>query len=155
MKRAFTLIELLLYVSLAAFLLLSISTLLMLVLRAKIKNQAIAEVYHQGNMVMSHIAQSARSARQIQLPATSTVGTTLTLAAFEPSSDPTVYDISSDVIRFTKGAATPLPLTSSRVVAHGLAFQNLSRSGTSGTVRIEFTLTHVNPEGRNEYEFSK
>jgi len=41
------------------------------------------------------------------------------------------------------------------VTVSGLTFQNLSRSATPGTVRIQFTLTHVNPAGRNEYSFAK
>lgn len=46
-------------------------------------------------------------------------------------------------------------LINSRVTVSNLTFSNLSRPGTPGTVRIQFTLTHINPEGRQEYNFSK
>lgn len=46
-------------------------------------------------------------------------------------------------------------LYNSRVTVSNLTFTNLTRAGTPGNVRIQFTLTHINPSGRNEYDFSK
>jgi len=62
----------------------------------------------------------------------------------------TAFDLSAGTIR-----QNSIALTNSRVVASSLTFTNLSRTGTPGAMRIQFTLAHVNPSGRNEYDYSK
>ena len=62
----------------------------------------------------------------------------------------TAFDLSAGTIR-----QNSIALTNSRIVASNLTFTNLSRAGTPGTIRIQFTLTHINPSGRNEYNYNK
>lgn len=151
----FTLVELLLYVGISAILLLVISVFLSSLLQSRIKNQTIAEVEQQGAQVMQLIAQTARNAEAITSPAQGANASFLILDVIAPASDPTVFDLSSGAIRITEGAGSAIALTNSRVAASALAFQNLSRAGTPGAIHIQFTLAYVNPEGRNEYSFTK
>ncbi len=129
-RKGFTLIELLLYVAIVGAIVFSIAGFLSLLMQSRVKNQTIAEVEQQGTAVMQIITQSGRNATSVNFT--------------------NAFDISGGVIRENSVA-----LTNSRVVASGLTFQNLSRAGTPGTTRIQFTLTHINPEGRNEYNYSK
>lgn len=154
-QKGFTLIELLLYVGLASTMLMVSTLLLSTLLESRIKNQAIAEVEQQGLQVMQVITQAIRNAESITSPTIGGSDTTLTLDALDAGSDPTEFDLSSGAIRITEGAGSPIVLTNSRVVATGLEFQNLSRASTPGIVRISFTLTGVNPSGRQEYQFTK
>lgn len=154
-QSGFTLIELLLYVSISAVLLLVISVFLSSLVQSRIKNQTVAEVEQQGLQVMQIITQTARNAEAITLPAQGVSASSLTLDVITAASDPIVFDLSSGVIRITEGAGSAIVLTNSRIVASALTFQNLSRASTPGTIRIQFTLTHVNPEERNEYSFTK
>ena len=154
-SKGFTLIELLLYVSLSAILLLIISVFLSFLLQSRIKNQSIAEVEQQGLQIMQLTTQTVRNAETIASPVAGTSASSLTLDVVTVAKDPTIFDLSSGIIRIKEGTDSAIPLTNSRVIASGLTFQNLSRASTPGTVRIQFTLTHVNPEGRNEYSFSK
>lgn len=154
-QDGFTLIELLLYVAIAAVMLLAISVFLASLLQSRVKNQTIAEVEQQGSAVMQIISQTARNGEAITSPAVATSASSLTLDVVTVASDPTIFDLSSNVIRVTEGAGAAVPLTNSHIVASALTFQNLSRASTPGTIRVQFTLTHINPEGRNEYEFSK
>lgn len=151
----FTLVELLLYVSIASIILLITSLFLFTLLESRIKNQTIAEVEQQGLQVMQLVTQTARNSEAITSPAVGTSASSLTLDVVAAGSDPTTFDLSSGVIRITEGAGTATALTNSRVTASALTFQNLSRASTPGTVRIQFTLTAVNPSGRNEYNFAK
>lgn len=151
----FTLIELLLYVAVSSAILLTTSLFLQILLESRVKNQTIAEVEQQGLQVMQLITQAARNAEAITAPIPSANANSLTLDVINAASDPAIFDIASGVIRIKEGAATVIPLTNSRVTASALAFQNLSRANTPGVIRIQFTLTHINPEGRNEYNFSK
>jgi Tfp pilus assembly protein PilW len=154
-SNGFTLIELLLYVSVSALLLLGISAFSFTLLGSRIKNQTIAEVEQQGLQVMQMITQTARNAEVIISPAISNSSSSLTLDVIASSSDPTVFNLSSGVIRIKEGASAVVPLTNSRVTASALNFQNLSRASTPGTIRISFMLIHINPSGRNEYSFAK
>lgn len=154
-QKGFTLIELLLYVSIVAALVLFLSVFLSLLMQSRVKNQTISEVEQQGIYLMQTITQIARNAEAIVSP---TIGASASSATFDvvtAASDPTVFDISGGVIRISEGAGSPISLTNTRVVASNLTLQNLSRTSTPGTLRIQFTLTHINPEGRQEYNFSK
>lgn len=154
-QQGFTLIELLLYTAVASTMLLAISVFLSAFLESRVKNQTIAEVDQQGLQVMQIIAQTARNAEAIASPAQGASALSLALDVISTANDPTIFDLASGAIRVKEGSASAISLTNSRVVASGLAFQNLSRAGTPGTVRVQFTLSHVNPEGRNEYSFEK
>lgn len=155
MKKGFTLIELLLYTAISSVLILVISAFLSSLLQSRIKNQTIAEVEQQGVQVMQNITQTIRNAQSITSPTQGITTSSLTLDVVATSSDPIIFDLSGDAIRIKEGAASAIPLTNSHVTASALTFQNLSRSNTPGTVRIQYTLTGVNPSGRNEYNFTK
>ena len=154
-KNGFTLIELLLYVAIAAVMLTMTIAFLSLLLGARIKNQVVAEVEQQGLAVMQVMTQAIRNAEGITSPATTTAAATTTLDTLVVGSDPTSFDLSSGTIRIQHGTSTPVALTNSQVTASGLSFYNLSKSGTPGTLRIQFTLTGVNQTGRGEYSYTK
>ncbi|MBI4713620.1 hypothetical protein HY771_00310 [Candidatus Uhrbacteria bacterium] len=154
-SAGFTLLELLLYVGISSIILLSISVFLFSLIESRTKNQVIAEVEQQGAQVMQTIEQTARNAEAINSPTIGANASTLSLDVVTGGYDPTVFDLSSGVIRITEGAGSAVSLTNSRVTATSLTFYNLSRTSTPGIIRVQFTLTHINLEGRNEYTYSK
>ncbi len=153
--KGFTLVELLLYLSIAASVLLSISVLLSALLQSRVKNQVIAEVNQQGIQALQTLTQLVRNAESITSPAQGVSASSLTLDVVTASKDPTLSDLTSDKIRIKEGTNPYVDLTTSSVTASGLSFYNLSATSTPGTLRIQFTLTYVNPTGRNEYTYSK
>lgn len=154
-SHGFTLIELLLSIGVSSIMLLIISVFLSSLIESRIKNQTIAEVEQQGIQVMEAITQIARNAENINTPGQGASAPSLSLDVIIAGNDPTMFDLASGIIRITEGAGAPIALTNARVAASALIFQNLSFAGTPGTVRIQFTLTHSNPAGRNEYSFAK
>jgi Tfp pilus assembly protein FimT len=154
-KKGFTLIELLLYVSIVGAIIFSVASFLSLQMQSRVKNQTISEVEQQGISVMQIITQTGRNADAINSPAQGASAASLSVNTIFAGNNPTVFDLASGVIRIKEGAAAVVLLTNSRVIATNLTFQNLSRSGTPGAIRIQFTLTHINPEGRSEYNYSK
>lgn len=154
-EAGFTLIELLLYISLVSIMIFSIVTLYMGLVAARVKNQAVGEVEQQATQVIQIITQTARNATAINSPSLNSSGTLLSLAVVDGTKNPTVFDSSAGVMRITEDAGSAAALTSGSVVVSGLTFSNLSSSGSPGTVRVQFTLTFVNPSGRNEYDYSK
>ena len=150
----FTLIELLLYVGLISSIILAVSMFLFVMLQARVKNQTMAEVEQQGLQAMQIITQIIRNANAINSPTTGASAVSLSLAVVAPN-NPTAIDVSSGVLQITEGPNPAVALTNNRVIVSGLTFQNFSRPSTPGTIRISFTLTHVNSNNRSEYNFSK
>ena len=153
--KGFTLIEILLYISISSVLLLSVSSFFSMLLQSRVKNQTVAEVEQQGLEVMQIITQALRNADVINAPAPGTSAASLSANTLISGSNPTIFDLSSGAIRITEGANPAIPLTNSHISGTNIIFKNLSRSGTPGTVRIQFTLSHNNPGGRNEQSFTK
>ena len=126
-----------------------------MLLEARIKNQTIGEVEQQGAQVAQAITQTLRNADVINAPTQGNSAATLSLNTYTGANNPTIFDLSAGTIRVTEGAGVPTALSNARVVASVLNFQNLSQPDTPGIVRFSFLLTHINPSGRNEYNFSK
>lgn len=153
--RGFTLIELLLYAVLVGSIVLALSIFFSMVLSSRVKNQTIAEVEQQGAEVMQTILQTARNAENITVPAVGANGNSATLDVVSVADDPTVFDLSSGAIRIKKGVAANVNLTSPLVTASGLTFANLTRPTTPGNIAVSFTLTRVNTENKNDYDYTK
>ena len=154
-RSGFTLIELLLYVVIAAMLLLSVSFFMQTLLEARVKNQTVSEVDQQGIQIAQLITQTIRNAVIINTPVAGASATSLSVNTPTSGNNPTVFDLSGGVIRSTEGAGSPIPITNSRVIASSLSITNLSRAGTPGTIRVLFTLTATDGNGRAETQFAK
>lgn len=155
LNKGFTLIELLLYIGLAATVAFIVSLSLSFLYQSRIKNQTIAEVEQNGAQVMEIITQAIRNSNSITLPLQSSNGATLQLAFIDGAKNPTIFNQSGTIIQIKEGSASNVSLTSARVQASGLNFNNLTRPNTPGTLRIQFILTYINPGGGNEYIYSK
>lgn len=62
---------------------------------------------------------------------------------------------SAGAFQIKEGAGSTTPLTNDRVQITGLTFKNLSRSGTYGVVQVSFTISRLNPNNKNEYDYQK
>jgi Tfp pilus assembly protein PilW len=151
----FTLVELLLYVAISGTVLLAAPVFLSSLFESRIKNQTMAEIDGQGLQIMQMITQTIRNASAINVPAISANATSLSLNTPISGNNPTVFDAGNGAIRIKEGAGAAIPLTNSRVIVSGLIFSNLSRAGTKGTIRIQFTLSSVNTTGRYENTYAK
>jgi hypothetical protein len=125
------------------------------VLAARVKNQTIAEVEQQGLHIMQILTQTVRNSQKINSPAQGPAAASLSLDGYVSATNPTVFSLANNAITMTEAGGTAVQLTSQRITANQLSFQNLSRTGTRGLIRISFTLNYLNPSGRNEYDFSR
>ncbi len=151
----FTLIELLLYIAITPLLLGSAYTLFSLLSSAQAKQQSLAEVEQQGDYALRLILQAVRSSSSISSPLPGGSAASLSLEVDGAFQSPTVFDLSLGVLRAKEGGSAPEPLTSSRLSVSDLLFQNLSRPGSPGLVRVSFRLNHANPAGRIEFDASR
>lgn len=153
-KKAFTLIEVLLYVSLTSIILITISAFLGTILSTRARNQAISEVDQQATQLMQTITNTIKDAATVNTPTAGNTGSSLSLGFTEGSLDPTVIDVDSEVIRIQEGAGSPIDLSSNKIVVDELEFTNLSSGGVE-SVRVEFTLSFYNPGNRQEFNVTQ
>jgi len=154
-QAGFSLVELLLYIALSSTILLILSTTIFSLLQARIKGQAIAEVEQQGVQIMQLLKKSLRQASSITSPTVGTSGSSLNLIMPTPAVSPTIISLSGNTMTMTEGANPVLNLSSNRLVVSNLMFGNWAKASTPGLMRISFTLSYVNNENRQEYNYSQ
>lgn len=154
-SKGFTLIELILYVSIVSTTVLLVANMLHTILATRVKNQTVEEVEQAGGFVMQQITQTIRNATGVDSPTPGNSANNLSLSVVEGAKNPTKFDRSSNSVRIIEGISPSLTLTSNKLSVTDLNFQNLSRPTTQNTLRIQFSISHKNPEGQNEYDYSQ
>jgi type II secretory pathway pseudopilin PulG len=155
-QRGFTLVEMLLYVSISSVILLSLSLFMSFLLGSRIKNDSIADVNQQGLQVMQLMAQTVRTSKSVDFPNVGASSTSLSLTMPDPLLSPTVFDVVNGVIRIKEGSNAVVPLTNSHVTVSSFLLQNISATSTTDRiVRMSYTIDHNNPSNRNESSFTK
>ena len=155
LKKGFTLLELLLYISLYSILMMSVVSVLLMILQVRVKNKTIAEVDQQGIQIMQMMTQKIRNANVINTPATGATGNSLSLDMPGTTNDPTIFDVTNGQVRIKEGSGNYIVLNNSLVTVSNFSISNLSRANTHGNIRVEFTITYTNTTGRSEYDYSK
>ena len=154
-NSGFTLIELVLYVAIASIVLGAFLTVYTSVYQLRQKNQAVSEVEQQGQQVMQQISQTLRNAAAVTSPATGASSSALTLQTYSSGTNPTILSLSSGAVMDLEGTSSAVSLSSAKITVSSLSFQNLTRSGTHGIIKISFTVTSKNLTGRTENSFTK
>lgn len=153
-KKGFTLIELILYVSMTGVFLFTLSLFLTTLLSGRIKHHVITEVESAGAHMTSVITSAVRQAESISEPNQGQKGAVLQLTTSSTSNDPTLFDLNNKILRISEGGGAPIALHDSRIMASAIEFKNVSRDNTPGLVSFQFTLTY-GEDGTQEFVYSK
>jgi type II secretory pathway pseudopilin PulG len=154
-QHGYTLIELLLYISIIGGLLTAVTLFFGTAIDTRIKTQSIAEVDQQGALAADTIAQTIRGADSITLPSSGTSAASMSLAVPTVALSPTVINLNGTTLQIKEGGSPVTALTSPNVQVTGLTFVNLTRASTPGIVQVTFTVARTNISGRNEYSYQK
>lgn len=152
-KKAFTLIELLLYVAIAGIVMTSVSTLLFQVMQSRAKAETISLVKDEADIVVNSITESVKMAKNIITPSPGSNGTSFSLEMSDLTKNPTIYNLNNGKITLKEGSSTAIDLTSSKLEATALNFETINT--TPAGVKLSFTLRHSNPSNRYEFSFQK
>lgn len=149
-----TLIELAIYITLVAAVLVMATSFAWNIINSRTKAFAVQEVEQNGRYIIEKFSQAVRQANDITTPVISTSGTTLTLVMKSAPVNPTVLNVSGTQLMYKEGAGASVALNSAAVKVTSLSFTNISSAnGKTKHVRLQFTLETVNPSGRNEWEY--
>lgn len=159
-QAGFSLIELLIYVTIFATMIGAVVGLAVLTSSQKVSSQVAADINYQGEAVMALMTQTVHQANSITAPTAGSSGGSLSLVMANPSVNPTAFsavnDGSTNRLVINEGSpAIQNNLTNSHATISNLTFTNMSLSGTKGSVLISFTLTYKSSSARQEFNFSK
>lgn len=159
-RRAFTLLELLIFTAIFAVVMAGAVTVLVAVTRVQSRQSGATDVETQGQFVVQQIGNYVQSARIVDLPQDVATGT-LTLREAGPTNDPTSITAASGTIYLQQGATGALQaMTTNKVTVSNLSFTrhyNLSGASTAyGTdsVTYSFTLAENTSNTTKQYQQS-
>ncbi len=144
-QSGFTLIEYLIYIAIAAVLILVATNVLFTVLQGKEKLQAIEDVGQNGRYALDVMTQAITNAQSVTVPAYGTSGTTLTVQTSSPATNPMSFFVENDVVNIKEGSSPTTSLMADEVTVHYLRFTNVSGTATSTAIRIEMSVSSTNP----------
>jgi hypothetical protein len=151
---ATTLVETILYIAIAAMVMLVISGLAVSLLQARNRNQVISEVTAQAALIAEHFQIVMNSATTITSPTFAATTTSLQVQTASIPANPTILSQVSDYLQVAEGANN-YRLSSNLVQLSNLQFTNLGETGTAGSIRMQFTLAYANPNSSNQLDYTQ
>ncbi len=149
MKKGFTLLELLLYVSIVGIVLFALTPLALNVIQMSVESSIQEEVYSSARYISERINYEIRNSTDVVVTATS-ITLTKTLAA----DNPTIITYSGSNVTIKRGAGTAGAINPTKSLVGNLVFTDYSGSGTKN---VGYTMTIIRsfPLGaRQEYDQS-
>lgn len=145
-REGFTLIEILLYITITSMMVLAFSRFVPVILDTRAKSHTIREVDEQGTSIMENIANTTLQALSIDTPVRSTVSSTLILEMASSTINPTVFNLQEGTIYITEGSNDPVALSNTYVNISDLMFTNMSVGENDDSIKIEYSLQVEVPE---------
>lgn len=153
-KKAFTLIELLIYLGIVSGLLVVAGAFTWSIIKGSVKSASLREVQQNGRLAMEIVTREIKSASGINNPLAGESADTLSLIMSDNSLNPTIFELLNNQILLSQGVDGPYLLTTDQILVSNLNFTNLSYADTPGTIRIEMTLDYNNLGAQPEYNAS-
>lgn len=155
MSKGFTIIELLIYSTIAGIILITFALCVWQIIEGNVKRQVLAEVEQNAAFAMEKIASAVRNASELIKPGKiGEVDSLLRLKMQDPAKNPTEFEVSGGKVTMTQGQDKNVPLTTDRVQVTDLKFTNLSTANAPAVLKIELTIEHLNPGERRECKAS-
>lgn len=155
MNKAFTLIEVLIYVAITAIVGILMTGIFLSVSQIYQKESASAEVAGQLNFATQTIGRLVREASNIEIDAGVSTSV-LKLRMQNPDKDPTYISLVDGVIKLTEGTAAASNLTDNRVVVNALNFKKFVQYPGHDTLSYDIQLTYnsQNPKAKTQRTLS-
>lgn len=154
--KAFTLIELIVYIAILSIVLVSAIGFLWNIIGGSVRVSASTELTYSARLVQGNITYTGRNAHDV-LTLSSTFDSHPGVLVFETSGGDVTFDTVTEEItvggqsvtirklRMKTGAGLPIDLTSDKVDVTNFVVKNRTRGTEPKNVKVEVTLTYVNP----------
>jgi type II secretory pathway pseudopilin PulG len=152
--RGFTLIEVLIYITLVAGILITATSFAWNVINSRTKAFAVQEVEQNGRFIMEKIASMIREANVVSYPAAGGSDDNLQLEMDDSGTLVNTFRLDNEVIQLQEDVGSFIDLSSGNVLVTNLVFSNVSTpDNRTRNVKVNLTLEHINPENRQEWNY--
>jgi Tfp pilus assembly protein PilV len=143
-QQGFTLIEILLYLSLSVVMVSLIGGTGVSVMANLSSAKAEEELQYNSQFVSEKIRSMMQEAESIEIPERGSASTTLVLRSSEPARDPVVFSVQEGRLQVKEGDGPLKFLSGAGTEVSGHEFHNVSSSNGDGSVRLVLPMAVVN-----------
>lgn len=148
-QRGFTIIEILLYMSLSVIMVSLIGGVGVNVLSSITNAKVEEDLQYNAAFIIEKMDTLIRNAQEIAVPLASGTSSTLSLIMDDPLKNPTVIEAIEGHVYVTEGSGEPVMLSGRNVVAT-MEFTNVTREGARGSLQIALQMEiHTEKAGVN------
>jgi len=140
-RRAFTLIEMLIAISIFAIIAIAFIGILVVVTQVQVQSSSSAVVTQESQFLQQKLQYYIQTASLVDI-STSTPTSTLKLEMASDSADPTVISLTGNTVYLQQHGGTPQPLTSNKVTVSNLSFTRQSNPPGLDAVNIAYTMQY-------------
>ena len=144
-RKAFSLLEMLLYISIMSVVIVVASALFSMLIEGRQRNQALVEVQQQGNFILDTFSTTLKNSRNI-LNITSN---SLTFETYDEQLNPVIISESEGIISISYAGGTSSALNTDSVLVNDFTIIDVSNSHTTGSVKLEFSISYNTSSQRN------
>ncbi len=138
-KKGFTLVEILLYMTLVSVMVVLLGNIGLNVLFAKAKGQALEEVAFSSYFASTKVINLIQEAESVNNTAGAT-SSILSLASADITKDPTLIYVATGTLYMKEGTEAAIPISMGGAIISDFVVSNISPPNASGVVRIEMSI---------------
>jgi prepilin-type N-terminal cleavage/methylation domain-containing protein len=153
MKKGFTLIEFLIYISIFASILVLTFGFFWDTIFSNIQENIRQEIQENGQFSIFKISREIKRAKSIIFPSQGSSGNYLSLEMSDLSLNPTIFELENGKLKITQGGNSSYFLTTDSVKVEEISFSNLSFNQTPGIIKMEIKISSLNPLYQNSMIF--
>lgn len=153
-NKGFTLIELMLYMSLFVVIFTALFASLNIFYSNKIKNRTILEVEQQGQLISILISQEIRNAQSILSPLIGSSSDVLSLEHLDVSKNPISFSLLNGKMIVSEDSNI-FNLSNSKIEISNLNFENNSIASGTQSIFFSFDVSYESSSDRREYKYDQ
>ena len=153
MKKGFTLIEVLIYITIIGVVVSGFIAFALSINQSRAKTYVVQEVQANTRTALGLISQKIRLAEDVVTPSEGNSTSTLILDMPDPDANLT-FSVTDGVLGIAEGLGDPTAITSDEVNVSSLSLTNWAITGERDNIRVEMTIEYKNPSSK-EYECSQ
>jgi hypothetical protein len=150
-NKAFSLIEVLLYLSLVVIVIGGVMTFSQEIFDISGKAKIINDVDYESNYALNKLANYIKESKAINSPIFSQADNTISL---QDTNNKTIFiKLINNQIKISFDGINYIPLTSNKIIINDLKFTNLGMPNTNGLIKINFIANNKTENTREIYNF--
>lgn len=156
MKKGFTLVEVMLYVTIVSVLLIVVVQYWSSLIGSAVRIRLEQDAQDSSRFAVETLGSYVRRATGISAPGPGATSTVLQLQMPDAGENPTIFDVDNGILRVAPGDSGPYEIIPEKVEVTSIEFSNLTAStSTPGVLQVRFVMTALQPTAGQFVNISK